>query len=302
MFLAPNRITPTSFNLASSGAGQALLATTPWQDLFNGRPADVTRLQWINAVAGIADHVDFQFDWATTNAQVLGAVALYGFAPDQVAGVPAPDQFKIVFTGRRNADTLGTYPYALGNNSATQTTYLRDDGSTVCICILPPGLTAVSGLQMSIFNNRAGGTALLANQLLSLGDIWISPGYVYEIDGNWKDTYPDDPISESPNHQPWPMPYPPGRVFNGQRTHIPFAEAYQNTGKPGWQQLRTQTGSGQSSLLAPRFGASQSSIDATMTQIMTRMGLARFSEMDRDTAGDYFNVTFTHAETPTLGA
>jgi len=311
----------SSISLTQSGSGGSI-ATSPSTDLLNGRPQDVTRLIWETTPASgaraVTDFMTLDFEFPSPGI-VPGIIGLLGFnaAPAGSTGVATDSGgISIQFFGRRVGDAAGTYPYNLGGTSQSQTTYVRDDGATHLICVLPTGLTACVGFRMKIFNNQRGNVIFVPGQAVDLGDFWVSPSVEVDIDGDWDLAYPEDKTPVSVDNQPWPRPYPPGRVFTGHRSLLPFTGlvklpdnpngvgAFVSVSGPSWQKLRTLCGNGQSSMFIPRWRVdgtlstvNQSYIDSTAV-----MGIAKFSKIQRAQAGDVFDVSFTLSETPLLSA
>jgi len=296
----------TAITLTQSGSGGTVV--TPIGDILNGRPEDPTRLTWettpISGSRAITDYITLDFEFATS--LVPGMIGLFGFNPNpagSTAVATSADGFDIRFFGRRPADLAGTYPYSLGGTSQSQKTIVRDDGSSIIVCMLPAGLSACAGFRMQLFNNQNGSVIYVPGQDLDLGDFWVSPSFELDIDGDWKIAYPPDKTPVSLNNQPWARPYPPGRVLSGKRTLLDFNSAFVSGANPSWQKLRTLCGNGQSTLIVPRWSADGTFANLNQSWINTTamMGVCTFSELAR-APGDVWECTFEHHETPTLSA
>lgn len=295
-----------SITLTQSGSGGSV--STPIADILNGRPQDVTRLIWqttpVSGSRAITDYMTLDFEF--NSAIVPGMIGLFGFnpAPGGSTGVAASaDGFDIRFFGRRPGDTAGTYPYSLGGTSQSQKTVVRDDGSSVIICMLPSGLSSCAGFRMQLFNNQNGSVMYVPGQAVDLGDFWVSPSFELDIDGDWKVANPPDKMPVSVDNQPWPRPYPPGRVLTGKRSLLDFNTAWISGTNPSWQKLRTLCGNGQSTLLVPRWSTDGTfaNLNQSWLNAMAMMGICNFTELDR-TAGDTWTCSFDHHETPALSA
>jgi hypothetical protein len=283
--------TPSAAAIAGSASGSAF--TTAWQDLFNGRPADATRIQWCSGAQTTASYVQLQF---TLSAGIVpGAVGLIGL---NILGLADSSGLKVVFTGRRSTDPVGTYPYALGGTSATTRTIKRADGSYAAICVCASGLTPIVGWQMQIYNDQNGAANIAASQFVDLGEAWCSPAFDLDIDADWKLTFAQSKVAQSINNQPWPVLYPPARTLSVTRREVDFNGAFVDGANPCWQSLRTAIGNGQASILIPRWGTAAAP-DVAKIHATAVFGIAQFSEFER-APGDLFQLGVTSTEVPAL--
>lgn len=289
MWLAHSR--KTDFTVTVVGSGASIVTDNP-TDLFNGRPADATRLQWLDAATpAITDYVDIQIERATPfSCGFAGLVGLDVLAAASSAGI------KMAFTGKRSGDP--DFSYSLGGNTALQRTMQRSDGSVAALTIPNAGLDDLIGLQLRIWNDQNGAVVFGPGDYVDLGDLIGSLGFDLDIDAKWKLTPPRNSYPVSRNEQPWPFPYPPGRTFTASRSQIPFDEAYIDGANPCWQSLLTICGNGDVSVMIPRYGA-QGALDVDKLHATAIFGLASFSEIDR-AEGDIFSVNFSSQEIPAL--
>jgi hypothetical protein len=282
--------TPSAAAIVASAGSASFI--TAWQDMFNPRAADSTRIQWGTLTGGLANNVAMQF---TIPSTVVRGVALIGL---NVLGLTDMSGFKVVITGRRATDGVGNYPYDLGGTSQSTRTFKRDDGSYAAICVCASGLTAIVGYQVAIYNDQNGASPITASQFVDLGNIWASPGFDLDIDTDWRLTFAANKLPQSINYQPWPVIYPNGRVLSFSRREMDFNTAFVTGANPSWQALRTLIGNGQPSILIPRWGTAASP-DATKIHATAVYGMASFSEFDHF-PGDYFSVSCQSVETPAL--
>ncbi|MHB8679010.1 MAG: hypothetical protein ACYC7G_04655 [Rudaea sp.] len=286
-----SRPAPTSVAIVGTGAS----FITPSSALTNGRPADATRIQWLsNPTPAITDVVKIQFQWAT--AFVPGLVGLIGI---NALGLASQAGIKIAFMGKRAGDT--GFPYDMLGNCDLQRTITRSDGSTFALGFPAAGLTPIVGLEMQIYNDQNGSTALTPSQYVDLGDIWFGPAFDVNTDADWKLSFPPSPKQgqTSINNQPWPVLYPPARKLTCKRSAMTFSDAFVDGATPAYQTLRTLCGNGQVSVQIPRYLDTTGALDVTSAHATACFGLSTFTEIDR-MVGDYFAIAWEHQEIPAL--
>lgn len=285
----PSPITP-----AIAGTGASFV--TPASALFNGRPADATRVQWLSGAQTTASVVQIQATWS--KAIVPGIVGLFGL---NLLGLASSAGLKFVFMGQRVGDT--GFPYVLGGNTALVRSVTRSDGSTCAIGVCDAGLTPIIGLQMSIYNDQNGAANIAASQNIDLGDLWVSPSFDADIEADWKLSFVDKMNSNvstrtSINWQPWTVPYPPARTLSASKKNMQFSDAYVDGTNPCYQTMRTLAGNGQVSVQIPRWGKS-GAVDAASVHATAVFGLSTFNELDRAN-GELFSLSWTQQEIPAL--
>jgi hypothetical protein len=167
MILGFERPVAPSYGL--DGTGAAWLTDVR---LANGRPAQISRLQWLSTSSPeIGDYLDIQVSWAT--AAPVGLIATLGLSCG--AGV----RFEV--TARRPID--GGYTYDLGGDSMTQRTVARSDGRVRHIVRFDQ--VELIGYQIRIYNDRNGSTWATPATALDIGEmdafraaeLCIRPGY-----------------------------------------------------------------------------------------------------------------------------
>jgi len=287
---------PSAFALVGSGANDCAILT-PWADMFNGRCQDATRFRWISGAQTTGSFIKLQFTLASPI--VAGMVGLFGLRLLDAAGntFASSAALRVAFTGKRAGDP--DFTYALGGNTATQRSVKRSDGSYAVIGICDLGLTPIVGWQLEIWNDQNGVPTLPAQALVDLGKPFVCPAFDQTIDGDWELTPPNDQVPVSPNDQPWPNPYPPGRVLSFSRRQMPFSDAYVDGTNPCWQSLCTLAGNGDVSVMVPRWGKI-GALDAVSMHATALFGLAKFGPLKRTPGGDYFSISGTMKEVPAL--
>jgi len=167
---------PSGASYSVHGTGAAFLTDVR---LANGRPAQITRLQWLSAGSPvIGDYLDLRMAWPA--AQRVGVVVLLGLSCG--AGV------RVDVTGRRPADA--GYTFALGGNAATQRTRARSDGRVRHI-VAPSATDELIGLQWRIYNDRSGSTWATSASVLDIGEAVGMSAVVLEADQGWEDAIID---------------------------------------------------------------------------------------------------------------
>src|SRR5579859_4176090 len=93
--------TPSAFALVGSGANDcAIVSTNPWQNMFNGRCQDATRIRWISGAQTTGSFIKLQFTLASPI--VPGMVGLFGMRLMDAAGnaFASSASWRVAFTGK----------------------------------------------------------------------------------------------------------------------------------------------------------------------------------------------------------
>lgn len=284
---------PTDFAVAVVGPGAALL-TDP-ADLFNGRPLDATVLRlpsdWVGATT---DVVHLQFTRATPfNAGLIGLVGANFLSLASSAGI------KMGFTGRRIGDA--GFTYALGGNTALVRSVEVGDGSIKSLGLCGAGLDDLIGFQLSIWNDQNGASPLVASGFVHLGEPWASPTLdVYAKKGR-EIQFPDDNAPASVGDQPWPTPYPPGRVLPLELPFVTRDEVFSSTsgGGPNFHQLRRLLGNGKVSIFIPEYLDDSGAVDVALMHQSAMFGMCRLTKIAHQ-SGDRWTPGMTIKEVPAL--
>lgn len=201
MRLGFSRPSPIAFTVSGGSFLTSVL-------LDNGRPKQVTRVQWDGDVSSdgdeITDYIDVRATWST--AQPIGMIAMLGWSCG--AGV------RVVVTGRRPAD--GAWTYALGGNSTTQRTVARSDNRIRHI-VIPTATDSLVGVQWRIYNDKDSSTwAVNGETSLDLGE--AVPMRTEEL--KVKPGYEDRPVENSLLR--WTLGSQPHSKVRTTRRELPF--------------------------------------------------------------------------------
>lgn len=145
------------------GAGTAWLSDDAGAALINGRPAAVSRLQWLSGAQTTASVLILRGVWGTAFApRVIGLVGLT---------LPVGTMIKLAF--RRPADAGYTYLADVPQQRVTQ----LPDGSRCAWFVLAAGLDAVIGVEFRILNNVGGSASIPAGSVFDIGEAWVGPTF-----------------------------------------------------------------------------------------------------------------------------
>lgn len=254
------------------GAGAAWLSDDAGAALTNGRPAAVSRLQWLSG--------------AQTTASILTLRGVWGsaFAPRVLAllGLTLPVGTLITLAFRRSADAGYTYQADIASQRIVQ----LPDGSRCAWFVLADGLDPVIGVEFRIHNDVNGAAAIAANSTFDMGEAWVAPTVEIPHASDWKDIDNDPSVTRrSKGSQPFTAP------VRGFRTlQVPFAIAQLSAVRAGGlaggadqQLLRAATRAGQRVAAVTRFDT-PSEIQRTAV-----FGVARFDAIAHLSGPNYIS-------------
>lgn len=163
---------PSGSSHTLDGTGASFLTDVR---LANGRPGQVTRLQWLSSGSpATSQYVDLRMSWAT--AQAIGVILMLGLSCG--AGV------RVVVTARRASDP--GYTFDLGGNSTTQDTVARSDGRVRHI-VVPTATDPLIGIQWRIYNDLGGATWATAATVLDIGQAVGMSARALRVKPGWQD-------------------------------------------------------------------------------------------------------------------
>lgn len=254
------------------GAGAAWLSDDAGAALTNGRPASVSRLQWLSG--------------AQTTASILTLRGVWGsaFAPRVLSllGLTLPVGTLITLAFRRSADAGYTYQADIASQRIVQ----LPDGSRCAWFVLADGLDPVIGVEFRIHNDVNGAAAIAADSTFDMGEAWVGPTVEIPHASDWKDIDNDPSVTRrSKGSQPFTAP------VRGFRTlQVPFAIAQLSAVRAGGlaggadqQLLRAATRAGQRVAAVTRFDT-PSEIQRTAV-----FGVARFDAIAHLSGPNYIS-------------
>jgi len=153
------------------GAGSAWLSDDAGAALTNGRPAAVSRLQWLSGAQTTASVLTLRGSWGSA------------FAPRVLAllGVSLPIGTLVTLAFRRPADAGFTY---LADAASQRITELPD-GSRCAWFVLDAGLDPVIGVEFRICNDVDGATAIDEGAVVDIGEAWVGPTVEIPHEAGW---------------------------------------------------------------------------------------------------------------------
>lgn len=145
--------------------------------LTDRAPASRVALTWANG--------------SQTSSTTVGLIATCDVTPRVIAmlGTDLPAGLKIELWGQRTSDASPTY--ALGGNSLTQTITTFTDGSRGAWWALDDGLGPLEKLELRLYNDISGSTALAASQELHIGEIVIAEAIAIDSEADWTFAHQD---------------------------------------------------------------------------------------------------------------
>jgi hypothetical protein len=172
------------------GAGAAWLSDDAGAALTNGRPAAVSRLQWLSGAQTTASILTLRGTWATAFAP--GVLALLGLT------LPAGTLITLAF--RRPADAGYTYQADVASQRVVQ----LPDGSRCAWFVLTDGLDPVIGVEYRIHNDVNGAASIAADSAVDVGEAWVGPTVEISHTADWKDIDNDPSVTRrSKGSQPF---------------------------------------------------------------------------------------------------
>jgi hypothetical protein len=216
--------------VASSGTGTQFDSDPT--ELSDGRPANQTPIVWPTVAQTTAINIQVRREW-TSGAIVPKTITILGLSN-------IPPGTKMVVTGRRAGDTVGTYPYALGGNSNPGRTVTLDDGSVALVVVCDDGLTAIVGFQVAIYNatNQTGSdlTYRASGEFVYVGNIGVFQGYYppQGVEYDWVFDFEGMPVVEpTSNNQSSIAPNRPYRTCAVTLEAADFTAAFGALASPG---------------------------------------------------------------------
>lgn len=149
------------------GAGATWLSDDAGAALTNGRPAAVSRLQWLSGAQTTASILTLRGTWATAFAP--GVLALLGLT------LPVGTLITLAF--RRPADAGYTYQADVASQRVVQ----LPDGSRCAWFVLADGLDPVIGVEYRIHNDVNGSASIAADSAVDVGEAWVGPTFVVNL-------------------------------------------------------------------------------------------------------------------------
>ena len=172
------------------GAGATWLSDDAGAALTNGRPAAVSRLQWLSGAQTTASILTLRGTWATAFAP--GVLALLGLT------LPVGTLITLAF--RRPADAGYTYQADMASQRVVQ----LPDGSRCAWFVLADGLDPVIGVEYRIHNDVNGAASIAADSAFDVGEAWVGPTVEISHTTDWKDVDNDPSVTRrSKGSQPF---------------------------------------------------------------------------------------------------
>lgn len=148
-----------------SGTGASITAAI--DNIDDGRPDTLTRLQWISGTQNTSSVFKLRADWTD------------GIVP-RIAGlsnISLPVGTKVQVRFRRASDTAGTYPYEPTQAlAAYQRVFEGPRGERTAWILYDDGATAVVGCEIQIYNDVNGAATIVASALFDVGEAVVAGG------------------------------------------------------------------------------------------------------------------------------
>lgn len=189
------------------GAGAAWLSDDAGAALTNGRPAAVSRLQWLSGAQSTASILTLRGVWGTA------------FAPRVLAllGLTLPVGALITLAFRRPADAGYTYQADVAQQRVVQ----LPDGSRCAWFVLADGLDPVIGVEFRLHNDVNGAASIAAGAAVDIGEAWVGQTVDVPHAADWKDIDNDPSVlKRSKGSQPFAV-----EVRGFRSMQVPFAIA-----------------------------------------------------------------------------
>lgn len=285
---------PAGQTNALVGAGAAF--DTDPSRLQNGRPASRTALKWLSGGQTIASALKLQVTWP-----VAQPVRIIPFL-----NVTLPAGLPLTFTGRRATDPAGTFPYALGGNSTTQTVFAFPDGSFGAYCVTDPGLANLVGYQITMTNNIGGATVMTPGEFFYLGETdalqgWQAPN---GIKREWKPDFENLPTDvRSDFNQPWPSPEPTNGLLDIELGNVDYKTAFGDPGNPtaiDYDRLAHILTGGDVCCAITRWRNADGTLDPWSIHRTALFGVARKVGRPDHVGGNRYSMSLTFAEAPAM--
>lgn len=180
--------------------------------LINGRPADVTRIQWPAGAQTLTTTV------AITGSLTGGAITARCAAlllPNLGTAIPAG--VKVTASGQLSGSAV-----ALGGNSLSCRTVTLPNGATAVHFVFPP--VSIDTIIFTIYNDLNGSTWAAASQYVDLGEVWCGKGADFAVQENLKRDMAGGILQRaSHNNQRWPL-LPNNAYRTYQPQFVPMTE------------------------------------------------------------------------------
>lgn len=159
------------------GSGAAWLSDDAGAALTDGRPANVSRIQWLSGDQTTASELILRATWGTALVpRVLGLIGLT---------LPVGTLIKLAL--RRPADAGYTYQV----DTYSQRVVQLPDGSRCAWFVLPAALDAVIGTGFQILNDVNGSATIAAGSAFDVGELWVGPAVEIPHEKDWTRAFND---------------------------------------------------------------------------------------------------------------
>lgn len=186
---------PRNVSWTLNGVGSSFLTDIR---LDNGKPADLTQIQWISSGSPITDYLDLRGDWGTSqNIRTCGLIGLrvgieQSGSPSTILRTHMPAGVRVVVTGKRVGDL--DYTYALGGNSTTARTMTLPDGTTAVWFVLDANIDYLIGIQFRFYNDDDSNTFLDGSDLIEIGEAALLAGVEVNAIPGWTIKWTDPTV------------------------------------------------------------------------------------------------------------
>lgn len=189
-------------SLTTTVSGTDAEAITSTDALVDGAPGSVTRFTWASGAQTTSTTVKLTQVFASQT--VVRCLCLLG--------TTLPLGLKIEVKGKRISDA--GYSYNLGGNSLTQHVVSFPDSSRGAWWVFDDGLEPVTGIEITLYNDVNGSTALSASAVFDIGELAPFQGLDICVKRTLQDTIVDPSrVRRSPNNQPNKLFRRPYRVL-----------------------------------------------------------------------------------------
>ena len=260
--------------------------------LDSGRPAEVTRCQWITS-GNTTDHgVSISRTWAPA------------FAPRAVAliGTTLPVGLAVACTFRPDG-TVGTAydDYTVTGDSVLGTVVALPSGVRIVVFLQPDTFTdACTGAMLSFYNH--GDVSVADGAEFELGEFWVSDAVTLACEPGWSDEESDPTlIDQSEAAQPFTQRGYPARILRftpGVRAQTDVYGTDAEDAAMDFEELFAKLDRGQQALYVPRWIDGAGAIDPRLANRTARIGTCRKLPGQRHISAGWFG----HAECEVIEA
>lgn len=272
------------YNYATTLSGGGFIGSTQ-SALHDGLPARVARMQWPTSVGVIADHMRIVL-------LLSGGVSSLRVAAVRGLTLPVGTKLQLDFLNGHTGFTLVA--------TQVQRAVRFADGSVGAWFLFPESTPAADRVDLVVYNDINGATAIAANQYFDIGEIVAMRCADIDIQEDWADESIDPTETTlTRDSQPASIGRLSYRKIDVNLSASAYAQVYGSglAGGMDWAQLRAAFAGDAPVIAMPRWRDDSGAVSQGLINSTAVFGTARMGKV-LHLGGDYYSAGVTFTESP----